>query len=328
MKDNSDSGKHVGIVVLNYNNSSDTVECIDSILRNNYSNYDLIIVDNNSTDKSVSRITEWIKLNSYDFNLVHDGDSDGLNSESKKITVIKSGRNGGYGYGNNIGIKYALKNGADYVLVLNNDTVVDRNFLQPLVNKCNGDNSVGIVSGKINYYNNPEIIWSNGGTFDPDSGKIVHLNIGERDKGQKPTKEITFLSGCMWFIPKEVFEKVGFIDERFFMYMEDVDFCIRVTNANFKLFVVDESKILHKAGSTSGEFSKFSVYWRSKNYVLLLRKHYPDFLKRVLSIAGFSLRYNLRLLRNLKVSKVYIHFKGMFDGLKRDEIEKNKSIDY
>lgn len=316
MKKGMNLEKLVGIVVLNYNNGDDTIECIESILSINYSNYNLIIVDNNSTDKSVSQIVEWIKSNNYDFNSIRDKDIGGSNSESKQITVIGNEKNGGYGYGNNIGIKYALKNRADYVLVLNNDTVVDPNFLQPLVNRCERDSSVGIASGKINYYNNPDTIWFNGGTFSPDSGKISHLNFMEKDVGQKPEDEITFLSGCLWFIPKKVWREVGFIDEKFFMYMEDVDLCIRVIKKNFKLIIVNESKILHKAGSLSTGYSRFSVYWRSKNFVLILRKHYPGFLRKTRSIVSFSLRFSFILLRNFEVFKIFTHLKGLFDGLK------------
>ena len=189
-----------------------------------------------------------------------------------KISLIQSGFNGGYGHGNNIGIKYALNQGADYILVLNNDTIVKPNFLEPMVQMCGKDENIGIASGKIYFYDRPDTIWFNGGRLSPYTAKTEHFNFNEKDVGQIPMQPITFISGCMWLIPKKVFEDVGFINEEYFMYVEDLEYCTRVLNAGYKLQVVTEGNVYHKVGSSSGDrWSVFFAYWVSRNKMKFIK---------------------------------------------------------
>ena len=201
----SESGKinpMVYAVVLNYNGWQDTIECINSLLNINYKNFKIIIVDNKSNDGSVVEIINYFKSSKSGITIIDSSQAEKSKSESGKVTLISSKKNGGYGYGNNIGIKFAITNGADHIVILNNDTIVDSDFLQPLVNRCEKNDNIGIVSGKVLYYSKPDIIWSNGGYVSPLTGMIRHLNYNEKDIGQIPKREITFISGCMWLVPR------------------------------------------------------------------------------------------------------------------------------
>jgi len=312
--------KNISIVVLNHNSAYDTIDCLKSLVKITYKNYNIIIIDNNSSDNSVKLINDFITntvANSYNY---YNSVKDTLTSDNliKKYTFIKSEINGGYGHGNNIGIKYALKNGADYVLVLNNDTIVKQNFLEPMVKMCEENKNIGIVSGKIYFYDRPDTIWFNGGKFSSCTAKVEHFNFNEKDIGQVPKKPITFISGCMWLIPKHVFADVGFINEEYFMYVEDLEFCQRVLKQNYTLNIATESTILHKVGSsTGGKYSDFSVFWRTKNMNLFINKNIKPTLCRLIALVSFNLKLFINLCRNKKFSLLKIQLKAIKE-LKRN----------
>jgi len=270
----------VYIVMVNFNGYKDTIEGLESMKNVHYDNYKMVIVDNGSQDNSIERLVEWAERNSLDFELIEAECI--INSKyevEKKIVFIRSKKNGGYAYGSNLGIKLAIVNGADYILVMNNDIVVSPDFLEPLVEMCERDDTIGIVSGKIYFYNKPNVIWSNGGAFNKWTGKLEHFNFNEFDIGQLPQKEISFLSGCMWLIPRQVFEKIGLINEEYFMYMEDLEFCYRVLKSGYKLAVNPESKIWHKIGSSVGLWSKLGAYWTGRNKIKFILENITGFPK-------------------------------------------------
>ena len=140
----------VFVILVNYNGCKDTLECINSLLKVKYSKMKIIVVDNASSDESVS------ELKKYD----------------EKITLMISPANGGFSKGNNIGIKYALKEGADYILLLNNDTIVDENFLNPLLDTAAEYKNTAVVSSKIYYESDHEKIWFAGGSFNKVTGRL------------------------------------------------------------------------------------------------------------------------------------------------------------
>ena len=203
----------VDIVVLNYNGFDDTVECIQSLIKIDYLNYRVVIIDNNSTDNSILEIENFIKKESYEY-LFFDSYEEAINNKSQKpkFSLIQTGCNGGYGFGNNIGIKYALANKSDYILILNNDTIVTSNFLNPMINMFYNNPQIGILGSKIYYYDNPNIIWFNGGKFSKYTSKVTHFDFNNKDSGQNTRYPITFLTGCVWLIPRNVIKKVGLIN--------------------------------------------------------------------------------------------------------------------
>lgn len=287
------------IVILNYNNSKDTIACLKSIENISYKNYKVIVVDNDSTN------TEMSELNLYINNVKHI-----YNCE-----LIESGFNGGYGYGNNIGIMYALENKADYILVLNNDTIVDPNFLEPMVDCCELDEKIGICSGQIFYADQPDVFWFNGGTYNRCTGRVIHKDIGKTNKRQLPEENTTFISGCMWLVPIKIFKDVGVINEKYFMYVEDLEFTQRVLEKGYRLKVVENSRIYHSVGGSSGgEMSAFTIYWMTKNWLLFMKKH----MKWQCWPLGFLngvLRHTVRAILNRRIDLVSTQVKAIYHAI-------------
>ena len=307
---------NVSIILLNYNRAEDTIACLQSLRDISYNNYTIVIVDNASTDDSMKEIDRYLQSKSLECNVYRSPD-EAMRSQlpHTRFTVLQTGYNGGYGYGNNIGIQYALKHGADYVLVLNNDTVVDAGFLEPMVRMCEADDTVGIASGKIYCYDRSDVFWFNGGTFNSWTSNIEHVCFDKKDTGQKPPEENTFITGCMWLVPKRVFERVGFINEEFFMYVEDLEYCYRVLKQGFALKVCEESHIWHKVGNASGvQFSAFSVYMMSKNIVLFMKLHFNRF-KFCIAVTYIFISRSFRWIKGNKITLLRSHIRGMIDGL-------------
>lgn len=306
----------VFIVLLNYNGYEDTIDCFKSLQKISYDNYDIVIIDNDSPDMSLDDIIAYMQENDIDFKYYASPEKLIDNAGNcPKVSLIQSGFNRGYGHGNNIGIKYALHNGADYILVLNNDTVVEPDFLEPMVEMCEKDKNIGIASGKIYYYDRPDTLWFNGGKFDTSTGKVKHNNFNEKDIDLVSNESITFITGCMWLIPKKVFDDVGFINEEYFMYVEDLEFCKRVLDKNYKLIISSNSVIYHKVGSASGGvLSSFSIYWMAKNKVKFIKKN----IQKKYWIIAFTYLIFTNSIRFILKNPTLIknHIKGIIDGIK------------
>jgi hypothetical protein len=306
--------KNISVVLLNYKGAVDTIACLSSLQKVNYSSLNIIIVDNASPDNSLQQIENYILTEGLSYRYFQSSKDTANPRVRKFITIIQSGTNNGYGHGNNIGIKYALDSDADYVLVLNNDTIVDTNFLKPMVEMCEGDSSIGIASCKINFYDNPERIWYHGGEITPFFSKVVHFNFNEKDDGQVKKKDITFISGCLWLIPRKVLLDVGYINEDYFMYVEDVEYCHRVLKKGYTLKVCESSQIYHKAASSSGGHeSEFSVYWSAKNYIRFINEN-RLFPMNIPAFVNVIFIQSLRWLWFRKPHLLYVHLKGVFNG--------------
>lgn len=242
------------IVLLNYNGYEDTMDCIKSLEDIKYDNYNIVVVDNNSPDGSYEKLK--------------------LNLEGKH-TLIRAKENGGFAKGNNIGIKYALDKGAEYILLLNNDTLVHKDFLKELIKPFNKYNNVGITTGKIYYEEDRNRFWFAGGMFNQKRFYGQHIGEGEEDRGQyDEEKQISFSTGCLMLIKREVFKKISGLSEEYFMYYEDVDFSLKVQQQGFKIYYTPKAKIYHKvSASTGGEASPFAIKWNTRNRLILLKKN-------------------------------------------------------
>lgn len=307
----------VSIILLNYNGAKDTIDCLKSLTNISYGNYNIVIVDNLSTDDSIIEIEAYLSSNGSDYTMASSSDEALKNEElHAKLTVLKTDHNGGYGYGNNVGIKFALAHGADYVLIINNDTVVEPDFLNPMVMLCEEDGNIGIVSGKIYFYDKPDVIWFNGGKYYPYTAKVVHVNFNEKETGQKPPEDITFISGCLWLIPGKIIDRVGLINEEYFMYVEDLEFCCRVLRESFSLRVCEESIIYHKVGGSSGgHLSEFSIYWTSRNHCKLIKSEQEKMSKLCAYLyLIFFKSLKMALKGNYKLLKC--HLSGLYDAFK------------
>jgi len=266
----------------------------------------------------VSRIEGYLQSQEFEYDIFNSpGEAMAEQMDKKRFVIIQSGLNGGYAYGNNIGIRFALKQGAEYVMVLNNDTIVDSGFLDVLVRMCMLDQTIGIVSSKIYFYNNPEKIWFNGGKFHPHTGRVEQINFNERDIGQLSPPQNTFISGCAILVPKRVLEQVGLLNEEYFMYVEDLEFSQRTIEAGYKLSVCPSSKVWHKAGASSGgHLSQFMVYQMAKNKVRFFRSHLK-LGRKLMALSILLFRDGIRFLLKGRFVILWAHLRGVWNGFGR-----------
>lgn len=243
----------VSIILVNYNGFNDTVECVESLLKLKYKQFDMIVVDNGSTISPTEGQMDFLKTN---------------------CVYIENRNNTGFSGGNNVGIQYAVDQGAEYVLLLNNDTVVEPDFLDILVCAALTREKVGIVGGKIKYYSEPDKIWYGGGGYNRENGYVWHERYNQTDTGNTgEVKEETFVTGCLMLIPVSVLDKVGLLDESFFLYAEDTEFCCRVLSKGYKIWFCEDAVIYHKVSASTGADSFASTYYSTRNILMVAKKY-------------------------------------------------------
>lgn len=240
----------VFIILVNYKGVEHTIECIKSLQQITYSNYRIIVVDNCSEDNSLEKLKEFQAV----------------------VVLIKNRTNNGFAGGNNLGIKYAMQNEADYVLLLNNDTIVEPDFLDELVKKTSTD--IGINIGKILSYYDRGMLWYAGGKINWLKG-CTDVNGFERDNGQYDKEEnVTFASGCCMLISKNVISKVGILKEDYFLYFEDTDYCARVLKNGYKILYSPRSVIYHKESISTVKGSFNYVYYFIRNRLYFIKDNF------------------------------------------------------
>jgi GT2 family glycosyltransferase len=296
----------VYVIILNWNKFDDTKRCIESLKKISYKNAFLIIVDNASSDDSYNQ----------------------LSKEFPSITLLSSPKNKGYAGGMNIGIEYALSEGADFILLTNNDMTYSENFLEPLVDLANNNSSIGIVSPKVLYMHDPGLIYCAGGEFKLSLCGGVNTYQGKESSGYgNEEREITLAEGSCLLVKKEVFETIGLIDEKYFMYFEDLDFSNRVRKY-FKIYYTPKSKVYHKtgAGIRWSDFSPLYYFYYTRNRLLFFSQ-FNIFIKFyvILFACANSIAKTIVLSKNClnktdktQKSKKAINslWKGTIEGLK------------
>jgi GT2 family glycosyltransferase len=284
----------VFIVILNFNSYEDTAECIKSIKNIDYSNYEIIVIDNNSVDESVEKIKH----------------------NFKDVRLIVSESNKGYASGNNLGIKHALENGAEYICILNNDVIVERNFLNILVNELQSDQSLGIVGPCICDYSLRNRIQSFGARINLLTGLAQGLYKGvEYDSLMLKKKEVDYLGGACFVARRSVFEKIGMIPENYFLFFEETEFCLKAKRSGFKLECIKSSKVYHKGSSTISKFAGLSYYFLNRNRVVFMRRN-----ANTLQMSVFIIYVTIEALARIIIRRepVYI-FKYYLEGLFADK---------
>lgn len=276
--------KHVAISLLNFNGKKNTLDCLESLRNIKRDNFKLtiVVVDNGSKE---------------------DVDLKSGTIGNIPIVVIRNSENLGFSGGHNVAIKYAFENGADYVLILNNDTYADRDFLMELLKIAERDSSVGILVPKIYFasgfefhkdrYSEKErgkVIWYAGGEMDwanviGQNRGVDAVDIGQFDK----TEETELATGCCMLIKREVLEKIGLFDDKYFLYYEDADLTMRVKKNGFKIVYIPKSIIWHKnAVSAGGSGSMLQDYYITRNRLLFGLRYAP--IRAKLALFRESLR--------------------------------------
>jgi len=310
----------VAIIVLNWNGWRDTIECLESLQCIKYPNYEIIVVDNGSTDDSVEKLKEWAIKRWGPSLLAQKGREE---SEfqlrhgvllSTNIFLVQLPHNLGYAGGNNAGIRLALEHGATYIWILNNDTVVDSYSLSEMVRIAETDPRIGVVGAKILFYENPDVIYETWADVILWAGLAFLHGYRKRDQGQlETTREVHFVSGACMLVRSETVESVGLIDESFFMYCEEVDWQIRMRKAGWKIVYCTSAKIWHKGGSSIGYGSSRHLYYVTKNSIRLVRRYSKHTLP--LACTAHVLRLMRRLLRG-QVSLAWAIANGILDGVR------------
>jgi hypothetical protein len=292
--------KKTYIILLNYNGWGDTQECLESVLKLDYPNYQIIVVDNNSPNDSMSHLLAWAKgeelatvdnpelaylsnplsTKPVEFVLydkataLAGGDASQEAQFSNPIIFIQAGENNGFSAGNNIGIQYALsKNDFEYVWLLNNDTVVENNSLTMLFSYAE-QNVIGICGSALMYYNEPKKVQAYGGTINKFFGTSKHI-LDKLDIERK----LDYVVGASFLINKKVIDEIGLMPEDYFLYYEETDYCFNSKNNGFKLGIATESVVFHKEGSSTGGStdshakSEFSDVLGLKNRIKFHRKY-------------------------------------------------------
>jgi hypothetical protein len=240
----------VFVVVLNYNGGGLIENCLKSLEKVDYSNLHVLVVDNKSDDDSVTLIE----------------------SKFPDLKIIKNKENIGFSKGNNVGIDFALKNEADYVLLLNQDTEVEPDFLSNLVEEGERDRKIGLLSPLI-FRERTKQVWFSGGRISWWKMKTFH----KFDLARGESFETPFLTGCSLLIKRTVLEEIGLLDEDFFLYWEDVDYSFRAKKAGFKIKVVPKSVIQHF--ESSNELNGNKVYWLVLSGLIFFKKNTPLILR-------------------------------------------------
>lgn len=243
----------VGIVLINFNGLDDTFECVESLSKITYPDYQVYVVDNGSKINPREKI-----LGAF-----------------PQFKIIENGANLGFTGGNNAGCRAALGDGLDYVFLLNNDTAVDPDFLQPLVEAMMKDPGLGMVTPKIYFYGQEKVFWAYGGKVDRLTGRSPHIGVYKKDEGQYDhIHEVERITGCAMLVRREVFERVGSMDDKFFIYCEETDWCLRTRRAGYRLAVIPKSIIWHKGHRDSGRVGRpFIGYLLTRNHLLYIRKN-------------------------------------------------------
>lgn len=274
----------VYIIIVNWNGLKDTIECLESLERLEYPNFKVVLVDNGSTDGSPTLIK----------------------AKYPNLLIIQNRNNVGYGKANNLGIEYALRNGANYVWLLNNDAISDPGALISMVRVAEEDPKIGILGSKIYYANDPGRIWFAGAGIDWTRGLSSHIGINETDMGQYDSlREVERVAGCSILVRREVCEQVGVFDENYFLFVEEIDWCVRARKQGFRCVLVPSSIVYHK-GSVSvlriGHWSSVYNYYNTRNFLYLVRKSF-SFPKRdfflLLLIGRKILRERVNILKVL-----------------------------
>lgn len=303
----------VSIIVLNYNGLSDTIECIESLKKISYPNYEIVLVDNGSAGDDAKVLRG--KYGNY-------------------LHVIENEKNYGFGGGNNIGMRYALTNSnPDYLLLLNNDTVVDPEFVTEMVKVAETDPAIGVAGAKVYYYDEPDRVqlvsqkidlWKEDITLILGGVKEKILGRKKFDKGRcEPAKEVDMVSACCCLIKRKTVENIGFLDDGYFILYEDFDYCFRAKKAQYKIVYVPKAKVWHKVGRSVSKVKKedpgFILYYQHKNHFRFMRKLATKWQYRSFLVFFFGVHLWLTTLYYLiwlRQPRVLVSFyKGVRDGL-------------
>ena len=269
-------------VVLNTNRRADTLACLASLRQSTYLNLRAIVLDNDSADGSV----------------------DAIRAGFPEVQIVRLEENHGYAGNNNVGIQAAVAQGADWVLVLNEDTVLDPRCVAELVRAGESDDRIGVVGPMVYHFDEPNVIQSAGGMLGP-RWQSIHLALNEVDDGRlQSPRSVEWVSGCAIMVRRLVIEGVGMLDARFFYYWEETEWCLRAGRAGWRVVHVPTARVWHKGVQRDYHPKPSVTYYSTRNRLLMLAKHRAPVLVWALAwaeilrtLAAWTLKPNWRAMR-------------------------------
>lgn len=314
----------VATILVNFNGWRDTVQCIDSVLAQDYPNFHIFVVDNQSTDGSFDRLVEWCDKPYAGANwaalpgVAHRSDikpsepvpyriaerSDGVLPAADpycRLTLVQAGANLGFGGGCNLGMLAAGIHQFEFFWLLNTDTVVDARALRALVTRAVSGPNIGMTGSTIRYYDRPEVIQAMAGArLDPSTVTTRHIGEGRRvDSGSvhpgDVERDLAYVMGASMLVSQRYVVEVGLMQDDYFLYYEEIDWALRGTR-RFKLGYAPSSYVFHKSGASSSKpMTAFSTRFYYRNRVRFTRRFFPERLPAVgLSLSLEFLRHTLR----------------------------------
>ena len=286
----------VVLIVLNWNGIEYTKNCIKSLLKVNYYNKKIILLDNGSDNNEYEKLKVMFP----------------------QIDVIYSKTNRGFAGGNNLALKYAEKYEPKYSYLLNNDFTFDKNFLIKLVEVMEKDETIGTLGAKMNYMDYPDTIWSIGGKINPITGKSKLL-LNKKKDIYTNTKKIVDVDYSNGLVRHSVYKKIGYLDEKYFIYNEETEFCLKLKKLGYKVQCRLDSTSYHKVSLTDYKISGFSVYYITRNRFYFMKKNFP-FINRLAFYITFFLFYMpvytiLYPINAKKLGVLKIFYRGILDGI-------------
>jgi GT2 family glycosyltransferase len=262
----------VCFIVLNWNQFEMTSDCLESLQKQDYSNFGIVVVENGSSNESASL----------------------LRCRFPWVTVLELSENIGYSSGNNVGIKHALEHDFEYIFLLNNDTEVDPSMLSELISVIESEPTIGITGPTMFYEDPPMMIWGSKNFIDWSNGRAKRRQIGEMVEydylqDSNPV-EVDYIDSCAILIKRDVFDDIGLLDERYFINFEDVDINVRARSTGYKIIYVPYAFMWHKVSSSMGIGSPATTYYMARNELLFFKTHSPGIL-RFLAPLRIILRY-------------------------------------
>jgi hypothetical protein len=305
-------GPKVVAVVLNWNGWLDTVECIESVLRSAYAVEHVIVCDNGSSDGSVAKMLEWAeglitvdagigdarqrwsyvpsqKPIAYTSITAADLEANSSLAPDTPLIFLSLDENRGYAGGNNAGLRFAIERyGAEFVWILNNDTVIDRHALESMLSVATQDSAIGMIGPKVLRYDRPDTIQAvGGGRMMPYLGYESQHGRGQRNGPRfNNSGTMDHLIGASLLVRAEAVRDVGVMDESYFLYREETDWCVRMRRNGWKMWCCANATVWHKEGKSLGFKSVLHDYYSVRNFLLLVRRFYPLALPSAILIFG------------------------------------------
>ncbi len=297
-----DRGAHplVAVLILSYNGKELLEESVASYLANDYPNHRVVVVDNGS----------------------RDGTADYVKERFPDALMLRIEDNRGYSGGFNVGLEYAFRDlGADYALVTNNDVKADSGVVSALVNVARQDESIGFVTGKVFYYDHPDILQTVGKSEDPVRWNGGSIGRGQKDEGQfEEIVERPFADDVFTLVSRPLYDAVGGYDPEFFLQCEEYDWQARAKSSGFRVMYTPHARIWHKESMTIGKTSPLKAFYDARNPMIVIMKHKsPEFFRAyvrahfVRSILKGSVRI---LLRNGEARRAFNMWLGFFSALR------------